>query len=253
MGSCAPLADQMTKIEQIPIVGQATWRNNSLQHTGLLQRRHEICIRKLFIYPLLPIERDTRPKVEENGHGEQSSLAYINIGDRGSQRSSRHLCVTTANGEPHATCQRRQVIIGHHQEMHISVVPRIDEGSALIVWVVTPFLLLGVFRFREGSIFAYDFGGRIINGNLLPLTLGRTFAFHWCYDRIFDWHRLVRMFWGRRHSEGKGNEKKFWANNGKGTSLSINDNKDDVKGCNRLAVKRSIVLMKQKLCFSYNY
>ena len=78
--------------------------------------------------------------------------------------------------------------------MHISVVPRIDEGSALIVWVVTPFLLLGVFRFREGSIFAYDFGGRIINGNLLPLTLGRTFAFHWCYDRIFDWHRLVRMF-----------------------------------------------------------
>ena len=32
-------------------------------------------------------------------------------------------------------------------------------------------------------------------------------------------------------------------------SLSTTDNKDDVKGCNGSAVKRSIVLMKQKLRF----
>ena len=47
----------------------------------------------------------------------------------------------------------------------------------------------------------------------------------------------------------KGNEKTFCANDGKGISLSTNDNKDDVKGYNGSAIKRSIVLMKQKLCF----
>ena len=41
----------------------------------------------------------------------------------------------------------------------------------------------------------------------------------------------------------------FLANDGKGINLSTNDSKDDVKGCNGSATKRSIVLMKQKLCF----
>jgi len=47
----------------------------------------------------------------------------------------------------------------------------------------------------------------------------------------------------------KGNEKMFLANDGRGISLSTNNNKDDVKGCNGSVVKRSIILMKQKLCF----
>ena len=47
----------------------------------------------------------------------------------------------------------------------------------------------------------------------------------------------------------KGNEKTFYTNDGKGMSLSTNDNKGDVKGSNWLAIKRSIVLMKQGLCF----
>ena len=41
----------------------------------------------------------------------------------------------------------------------------------------------------------------------------------------------------------------FLANDGKGINLSTNDSKDDLKGCNGSATKRSIVLMKQKLCF----
>ena len=45
------------------------------------------------------------------------------------------------------------------------------------------------------------------------------------------------------------NEKAFCANNGKGMSLSTNENKDDVKGYNGSATERSIVLMKQKLRF----
>ena len=47
----------------------------------------------------------------------------------------------------------------------------------------------------------------------------------------------------------KGNEKTFYTNDGKGMSLSTNDNKDNMKGCNGSTIKRSIVLMKQKLCF----
>ena len=38
-------------------------------------------------------------------------------------------------------------------------------------------------------------------------------------------------------------------NDGKGKNLSTKDNKSEVKGGNGLAVKRSILLMKQKLCF----
>ena len=38
-------------------------------------------------------------------------------------------------------------------------------------------------------------------------------------------------------------------NDGKGKSLSTKDNKSDMKGGNESAVKRGIVIMKQKLCF----
>ena len=73
--------------------------------------------------------------------------------------------------------------------MHMGVVPQIDERSALAVWAVTPFLLLGAFRFGEERIFACSFGGRIVGSNLVPFT-----AFRRCHDRIFDWNRLVRIF-----------------------------------------------------------
>ena len=132
--------------------------------------------------------------------------------------------------------------------MGVSVVPWVDEGSTLTIWVMTPFFLLEAFLFRGGSILARSFGGRIVRGNLFSFMAGRSLAFCWCHKGLFDWNRLVRMFWGRRQGEGKGNEKKLWANDGKGINLS-NDSKDDVKGCNRSVVKRSIVLMKQKLCF----
>jgi len=47
----------------------------------------------------------------------------------------------------------------------------------------------------------------------------------------------------------KGNEKMFCTNDGKGKSLNTDDINDDVKGCNESAIKRSIILMKRKLCF----
>ena len=46
----------------------------------------------------------------------------------------------------------------------------------------------------------------------------------------------------------KRDEKAFCINDVKGMSLSTDDINDDVKGCNGLAIKRSIVLMKRKLC-----
>ena len=50
----------------------------------------------------------------------------------------------------------------------------------------------------------------------------------------------------------KGNKKAFCVNDGKGMSLSADDNKYDVKVYNESIVKRSIILMKQKL-FQNNY
>ena len=102
---------------------------------------------------------------------------------------------------------------------------------------------------QNGSIFAHDFGSRIVRGNFLPLTARRTLVFDRRYKEIFGRNRWVRMFEEEDTVKKKGNEKTFYTNDGKGMSLSTNDNKGDVKGCNGSAIKRSIVLMKQKLCF----
>jgi len=71
-------------------------------------------------------------------------LAYIKIGNGGSQRGSRNLRITTANGEPHTAQWQRQTVTRHHGEVNVSAVPWIDEGRAFTVWVATPFLLFGV-------------------------------------------------------------------------------------------------------------
>ena len=66
---------------------------------------------------------------------------------------------------------------------------------------------------------------------------------------MFDRNRWVKVFEEEDTVKKKGNEKTFYTNDGKGMSLSTNDNKDNVKGYNGSAAKRSIVLMKQKLRF----
>ena len=142
--------------------------NNNLQQAGLLQLCHETNIGQLFIYPLLSTQRGTQPKFEKDRHGKRSSLAYIKIRDQGSQRGLRHLRVTIANGKPYVAWRWRQVITRHHQEMDVGVVPQINEGSALAVWVATPFLFLKKFRFEERSIFAHDYGGK--NSRLSPVS-----------------------------------------------------------------------------------
>ena len=77
---------------------------------------------------------------------------------------------------------------------------------------------------EEPSSFAYDMTG--------------------IWTRKIDGEVLRKKTWWRERMR-----KFFWTNDGKGNSLSTNDNKGDVKGCNGLVVKRSIVLMKQGLCF----
>ena len=56
-------------------------------------------------------------------------MAYIKIGDRGSQRGPRHLRVMTVSGEPHVTQQRRQVVTVYYREMGVSVVPQVNGGA----------------------------------------------------------------------------------------------------------------------------
>jgi len=41
MGGATPPMDQMAKIEQVAVVGQTLGGNYSLQHFGLLKRRHK--------------------------------------------------------------------------------------------------------------------------------------------------------------------------------------------------------------------
>ena len=136
-------------------------------------------------------------------------MVYIKIRNGRSQRGLRHLCIATANLEPHTAHQWRQIIAEHHRKMSMGIVPWVNEGRALIVWVATPLLFLETVQFRDKSLFAHDFGRRIISSNFFPLMARRTLVFCWRYDGLFDWKRLVVRFWERRHSEGKGMEKAF--------------------------------------------
>ena len=118
-----------------------------------------------------------------------------------------------------------------------------------------------LFRLRPSSSFSKQFDSEMGASSLMVLARGSssaTFFPLWregpssFIDVVMgyligkDWWRgfgkedTVRRGEWKRHSERM---------MGKGISLSINDNKDDVKGCNRSVVKRSIVLMKSKLCF----
>ena len=65
---------------------------------------------------------------------------------------------------------------------------------------------------------------------------------------MFDRNRWVKVFKVEDTMKKKRDEKAFCLNDVKGMSLSTDDINDDVKGCNGLAIKRSIVLMKRKLC-----
>ena len=121
-------------------------------------------------------------------------MAYIKIGNGGSQKGLRNLRNTAANRKPHMAWRRRQIVTRHHKEVNVSIIPWIDEGMALTIWVVTPFLLLKVVRFGEGSFFAYSFGKRIIGGNFLPLTARRTFIFRMRHNGLFEWGRWVVRF-----------------------------------------------------------
>ena len=108
--------------------------------------------------------------------------------------------------------------------MGVSIIPQVNKGSALTIGVVTPFFVLGALQFGKRSVFAHDFGGRIISGNFLPLMVGRTLAFHWRHDEIFGRKRWARVFEEEDTVKKNGNEKTFCTNDGKGMSLSTNDN-----------------------------
>ena len=169
MGGAAPSANQMAEIKQIPIVGQATRQNNGLQHTSLLQHRHVTRVRQLFVYPLLPTQSGTRTKFKENGHGKRCPLAYIKIKNGGSQKGQRHLHIMAVNGEPHTVRRWRQIIIGHHRKVNVGIVPQIDEGKALVVWVANPFLLLETIRFGEGNLLPIVLAGGSSAATSFPL------------------------------------------------------------------------------------
>ena len=56
VSGATPPANQVSKIEQITIMGQTLRGNNGLQYIGLLKHTHKTRIEKLSIYPLLPTQ-----------------------------------------------------------------------------------------------------------------------------------------------------------------------------------------------------
>ena len=61
--------------------------------------------------------------------------------------------------------------------MNVSIVPWINEGMAVIIWVTTPFPLLETIRFGERSFFAQSFGKRIIGNDFFPLMAEEPLSF----------------------------------------------------------------------------
>ena len=97
----------------------------------------------------------------------------------------------------------------------MGVVPWINERSTLVVRVAAPFFFLRAFRFRERSIFAYGFGGRIVGGDFLPLTVGRTLAFRRCHGGMFGQNRWVKVFEEEDTVKKKRNENRHRINEAK--------------------------------------
>ena len=58
---------------------------------------------------------------------------------------------------------------------------------------------------RNEGLFAYVLHDRIIRGNLFPLTVGRTLAFHQLHNGMVDRSKWVRVFEGEDAvKKGKG-------------------------------------------------
>ena len=124
-------------------------------------------------------------------------------------KGPRNVRIIAANRKPHTAQRWRRIVTRHHGEVNVSIIPWIDEGMTLTIWVATPFLLLEAIQFGERSLFTHNFGKRIIGGDFFPLMMGRTFIFRRRHDRLFEWGRWVVRFWGRWHDEEKGIKKAF--------------------------------------------
>ena len=64
-------------------------------------------------------------------------------------------------------------------------------------------------RFREMSIFAYSFGGRIVGSDFLSLTAGRTLTFRRCHGGMINRCGWVKVFEEEDAVKKKRNEKAF--------------------------------------------
>ena len=96
----------------------------------------------------------------------------------------------------------------------MSIIPQVYERSALTIGIAPCRFLIGMVQFGTGGLFSYILRGRIIGGNLFPLTTGRTLAFHLHYEGVVDRSRWVIVFEredtvkeekGRKYLEYEGN------------------------------------------------
>ena len=104
-------------------------------------------------------------------------MADNKIRNRKSQRSPRYLCVVMAKGKPYTAWQWRQVLAGHFLEMGMGVLPKVDERSALAIWVAVLFLFIGMLQFGVRSLFAYVSCGRSSEAISFPLQQEESWPF----------------------------------------------------------------------------
>ena len=76
----------------------------------------------------------------------------------------------------------------------MGIIPWVYERSALTIGIASCLLLIEMVRFRMGGLFPYILFGRIIDGNLFSLTVGRTLAFCQRHDEVVDQSRWVIVF-----------------------------------------------------------
>ena len=129
-----------------------------------------------------------------NGHREWSALADDEIRDRGSQRSSRNICIATAKSKPHTARQQRRVITGKLREMGKNIVPRIYKRSAFAIRGTLRFLLIEMVQLRIHGLFAYIACSGRNGGNLFSLTTGKTLTFHRRHGAAIDRSKQIKVF-----------------------------------------------------------
>ena len=191
-------------------------------------------------------------------HGERSALANDKIRDRWGQWGPRNVRISPAKIKPHMARKRQRVIAGNLWEMGTNVIPGINKWSALTIWVVMCFFLVGMVRFRIHGLLAYVMRGRRSGDNLFSFMMRGALAFPQRHYAGIWLEKKDGGVWGRGRGSGEerengkgvlGRKKEFVFGLQRDSLLNTQVINAGTKGSDRLAIRKGMKLMKWRLCF----